>query len=166
MIKRSIFTILELKRLFNRIRDMINQSSRLIFTHTVHIWLALLKMAQPRSGTRRKENYNILWNLIRMSLNSVERGITSYQEDLIKLSMFGKQDFMIVWKKTSIKTIRLSVRTGKRLCLSSKVKISTIVRINRERKIMRIIKSNWTTIILKDSLNRFSIIMIKRTFSC
>ena len=53
-------------------------------------------MAQPRSGTRRKENYNILWNLIRMSLNSVERGITSYQEDLIKLSMFGKQDFMIV----------------------------------------------------------------------
>jgi len=53
-------------------------------------------MEPPKYGILKREDSNIPSNLIQILLNLVEMEITSFQEDLIKSSMFGKQVSLIV----------------------------------------------------------------------
>lgn len=53
-------------------------------------------MGQLKYGIRRKVNYNMLFKLIQIILDSVDTAITLLLGVLKKLSIFGKLVFMIV----------------------------------------------------------------------
>ena len=56
-------------------------------------------MGQPKSGTHRKENYNIHFKHIQIIVNFQGKEITLSVEAQIKLSISGNADSSIVWNK-------------------------------------------------------------------
>jgi len=64
-------------------------------------------MVQQKYGILKKENFNTLLKLIRITQSSADKAIILFQEDLRSQSTFGNVDFTIQWNKRFWKANRL-----------------------------------------------------------